>query len=308
MSYRIDPRLPLTSEVQRIAAEEIGEALLYLAAARDNPDKAMHECRKRLKSVRALLRLVRSGDEAFVKAENIRYREVSAKLAGPREAAALIETLDRLAAEFPEETSGGALEPVRDKLVARHAGVLGKDLTKTVGAAAASCRTGLSRLEKMNLPDHPEAAADILADGLRVTMRRARKALENAKDRGDPSDFHDLRKAVKAHAKHLTLLKKFWPSPVKPQLKALDALGERLGELHDIFVLRALAEEEGRPLGSPAETRTLNKLTRRSERRLRKTCLTEAAELFRDGPKRSARMVARKIRRDMAGHEAAAAP
>src|SRR6187549_3491778 len=106
MSYRIDPRLPLTSEVQRIAAEEIGEALLYLAAARDNPDKAMHECRKRLKSVRALLRLVRSGDEAFVKAENIRYREVSAKLAGPREAAALIETLDRVAAEFPEETSG----------------------------------------------------------------------------------------------------------------------------------------------------------------------------------------------------------
>ncbi len=145
---------------------------------------------------------------------------MSAKLAGPREAAALIETLDRLAAEFPEETTGGALEPVRDKLVARHAGVLGKDLTKAVGAAAASCRTGLTRLEKMNLPDHPEAAADILADGLRATMRRARKALENAKDRGDPSDFHDLRKAVKAHAKHLTLLKKFWPSPVKPQLKA----------------------------------------------------------------------------------------
>ena len=34
MSYRIDPRPPLTSEVQRIAAEEIGEALRHLAARR----------------------------------------------------------------------------------------------------------------------------------------------------------------------------------------------------------------------------------------------------------------------------------
>lgn len=308
MSYRIDPRLSLTSEVRRIAAEEIEAALGHLAAARDSPDKALHECRKRLKSVRALLRLVRSAAGKFVKAENDRYRKVAARLGAPRDAAALIETLDRVAAEFPGETTGGALEPVREKLVARHAEALGKDLAKAVGAAAASYRTGLARLEKMNLPDHPEAAADILADGVRVTMRRARKALEHAKDRGDPSDFHDLRKAIKAHAKHLTLLKKFWPSPVKPQLKALDALGERLGELHDIFVLRALAEEEGRPLGSRAETRALNKLTRRSERKLRKTCLTEASELFRDGPKRSARKVARKIRRDMADHEAAATP
>jgi CHAD domain-containing protein len=308
MSYRIDPRLPLTSEVRRVAAEEIEAALHHLAGAGDSPDKALHECRKRLKSVRALLRLVKSATRKFVKAENDRYRKVAARLGAPRDAAALIETLDRVAAEFPEETMGGALEPVRDKLVVRHAGVLDKDLAKAIDAAAASCRTGLARLEKMNLPDRPEAAADILADGLRVTMRRARKALENAKDRGDPSDFHDLRKAVKAHAKHLTLLKKFWPSPVKPQLKALDALGEWLGELHDIFVLHALAEEEGRPLGSRAETRALNKLARLSERKLRKTCLTEASELFRDGPKRSARKVARKIRRDMAEHEAAPAP
>ena len=53
-------------------------ALGHLAAARDEPDKALHECRKRLKSLRALLRLVRSGDKAFVRAENARYREVSA--------------------------------------------------------------------------------------------------------------------------------------------------------------------------------------------------------------------------------------
>jgi CHAD domain-containing protein len=160
----------------------------------------------------------------------------------------------------------------------------------------------------MNLPDHPEAAADILADGVRATIKRARKALDHAKERGEPTDFHDLRKAVKAHAKHLALMKKFWPSPVKPQLKALDALGERLGELHDIFVLRALSEEEGQPLGSRAETRILDRLTRRSERKLRKLCLTEASELFRDGPKRAAKKIVRKVRHDLAEQQTAAGP
>ena len=130
MSYRIDPRLPLTSEVQRIAAEEIDGALEHLAAARDNPDKALHECRKRLKSMRALLRLVRSGDEAFARAENARYREVSARLAGAREAAALIETLDRLADAFPDETADGALDPVRDRLVARRGGIAGRRILR----------------------------------------------------------------------------------------------------------------------------------------------------------------------------------
>ncbi|TIM15852.1 MAG: CHAD domain-containing protein, partial [Mesorhizobium sp.] len=57
MSFRIDPRLPLTGEVRRILAEEIGKALHHLDAARSRPEQALHKCRKRLKSARALLRL-----------------------------------------------------------------------------------------------------------------------------------------------------------------------------------------------------------------------------------------------------------
>ena len=150
MSYRIDPRLPLTFEVQRIAAEEIDDALGHLAAAADNPDKALHACRKRLKSIRALLRLVRPGDEAFARAENARYRDVSARLAGARQATALIETLDRLADAFPKEAADGALDPVRERLVARRGGVLDNDLAKAVAPAVAAvagqpCRDAAAR-------------------------------------------------------------------------------------------------------------------------------------------------------------------
>jgi CHAD domain-containing protein len=308
MSYRIDPRLPLTSEVRRIAAEEIDSALEHLAAASVNPDKALHECRKRLKSIRALLRLVRSGDEAFARAENARYREISSRLAGAREAAALIETLDRLEDAFPGETADGALDLVRGRLVARRGGVVDDDLANAIAPSVAACKGGLRKIGKLALPDQPERAADVLAEGAGKTIRRARKALRKAQDGGRPEDFHDLRKAVKAHAMHLSLLRKFWPSPVKARRKAIDALGERLGDLHDIFVLRALLLDDAQPLGTRAETRLADRLAKRMERKLSKICLTEASKLFNDDTRRSAKKLVREIGQDLAEQQPGAGP
>lgn len=300
MSFRIDPRLPLTGEVRRILVEEIGKALIHLNTARDRPEQGLHKCRKRLKSVRALLRLVRSGDETFCQTENQCYRQVAALLAGPREATALVETIDRLAASFPEHSAGGGLDDVRDRLVARQQELHGgAGLGAAIGAAIAACEEGINRVDSLVLPDQPEQAADVLAEGARATLRRARKALDKAGSRGEADDFHDLRKAAKTHGMHLSLLGRLWPTPIKARRKAVDELGERLGELHDVFVMRALLDADDQPLAPPQETRLLGKLLKRSEKSLRKICLAEAAELFGDSPKRSTRKLARKAREDL---------
>ncbi|WP_296747277.1 CHAD domain-containing protein [Mesorhizobium sp.] len=309
MNFRIDPRLPLTGEVRRILAEEIGKAIAHLEMAREKPEQGVHKCRKRLKSVRALLRLVRFGDEPFCQTENECYKQVSALLAGPREATALIETVDRLANAFPEQTAGGGLDPVRDRLVMRqHELHSGAGLDAAINAAMAACREGLERVDRLSLPDQPEQAADILAEGARATLRRARKALDKAISRGEADDFHDLRKAAKTHSMHLSLLGRLWPTPIKGRRKEVDRLGEQLGELHDLFVMRALLDAEGEPLGPPDETKLLRKLLKRSEKSLSKACLAEASDLFGDSPKRSMRKLARKARNDLAApHEEAKA-
>ncbi|MER8901986.1 CHAD domain-containing protein [Mesorhizobium sp. M0772] len=302
MSFRIDPRLPLTGEVRRILGEEIGKALAHLAVARDQPEQALHKCRKRLKSARALLRLVRSGNETFCRTENQCYRQVAALLAGPREATALVETVDRLAAAFPEQVAGGGLDSVRDRLIARqHEMHAGAGLDAAIGAATAACEEGLIRIERLLLPDLPEHAADVVAEGARKTLRRARKALDRAGSRGEAEDFHDLRKAAKTHSMHLSLLGRLWPTPIKVRRKAVDELGEKLGELHDVFVMRVLLEADGEPLGDAQDTRLLGKLLKRSEKSLKKSCLAGAAELFGDSPKRSTKKLARNARDDLAG-------
>ncbi|MBN9550717.1 MAG: CHAD domain-containing protein [Alphaproteobacteria bacterium] len=302
MSFRIDPRLPLTGEVRRILADEIGKAISHLETAREKPEQGLHKCRKRLKGVRALLRLVRSGDEPFCQTENECYKQVSALLAGPREATALIETIDRLADAYPGQSDGGGLDPVRERLVLRqHEFHAGPGLDAAINAATAACREGLERIVRLTLPDQPEQAADILAEGARATLRRAKKALDKAEARGADEDFHDLRKAAKTHSMHLSLLGRLWPTPIKARRKAVDKLGEQLGELHDVFVMRALLDAGGEPLGPPEDTKLLSKLLKRAEKDLRKSCLADAAELFGDSPKRSARKLARKARDDLAG-------
>ncbi|MEW9835603.1 CHAD domain-containing protein [Mesorhizobium marinum] len=295
MSERIDPEAPLAGEIRRIAAKEIEAAVGCLADVDGDTDKALHETRKRLKSLRALLRLMRAGDDAFARAENARYRDAARLLAGPREAGALLETLDRLEQEFPAKTEGGALDPVRAALDRRRENALGQDLGPAVAAAADACRAGRVQIETLTFDSARDAA--ILGAGVRDAKRQARKALGRAAKRGTAADFHGLRKATKIYARYLSLLGGHWPTPVKARRKSFDALNERLGELHDIFVLRGLLRTEPDMLDDPGDAELLDRLCTRSERRLSKACLGKAAKLLRPDPRTSAKALARAVRR-----------
>lgn len=300
MSFRIDPRASLTREVRRIAGEELDKIITHLNSARDDPNKALHKARRRLKNLRGLIHLVRPGAEAFGRAENDRYRDMSRSLAGPRQASALIETIDRLAGGVDDATTAAELAAVRVRLVRHRAAVTYGEagLGATIDAAVAKCIAGAAALATLALPDLPEKAADVLAEGALATLRRIRVAMEQSRKRGRTDDFHDLRKAVKTHAAHLSLLRRLWPSPVKPRLKRVDGLGEILGELHDVFVMRKLIETREAPFEGP-ESNELMKILKRSEKALRKSCLAGAEELFEDKPKQTARKLARKCRDDL---------
>ena len=62
MSYRLGKK-SLAREVQRVAREELEGVLKEVLTVADQPrSTAVHEARKHLKKVRALLRLLRPGD------------------------------------------------------------------------------------------------------------------------------------------------------------------------------------------------------------------------------------------------------
>jgi CHAD domain-containing protein len=148
----------------------------------------------------------------------------------------------------------------------------------------------------VSLPDEPDDAADVITTGVKKVLRKAVSAY------GTPEEFHELRKGVKNHWMHLQLLRAFWPSSAKRRRRAARKLGQRLGELHDLDVLKRLVEREGDARGSRAEIEQLRCVMARSEKALRKRRLRKAKRLL----DKDARKMPRKVAKNYAARAAAA--
>lgn len=302
MSFRLDPRRPLSSEARRIASEETDKIAARLESARKKPDTGLHDARKRIKALRALLSLVRPGDEATCRAEIDRFGDISNSISAPRQASALIETIDRLRDDFPDEADAAGLGAIRTMLVRHRTEVAygGAGLGAVLDTAIVACRAGAAQLGKLALPDAPDEVAAVVAEGARATLRRARKALKRARKRGLGEDFHELRKAVKSHAEHLALLDQMWPDPVDERRERADALAESLGNLHDVVVMQALIADQHAPFDG-IEPKHMGGLLKRSEMALRGISLARAEELFEEKPRQVARKLADKCRAALEG-------
>jgi len=239
LSFRLDPGKACDTELRRVTLLQINHVRQHVLAVAEDPLKSPHEARKAIKKIRAALRLARTADKAFYRTENARWRDISASLAGPREAAALIETVDRFVDEFADDTNRSTLLTLRAHLVMRLE--LLKSTSDALEAAGQACVAGSDEaaraVEEWPLPHATKAGAHLLAKGAKRAWKDAEAARREARRTGEEDDFHDLRKAVKRHWTHLGLLRDFWPGPVKKRRVAVEALGDMLGELNDIYVM-----------------------------------------------------------------------
>lgn len=297
MTARLDPSQPFSDEIRRIVSHETSNAVTALETARIEPGKGFHECRKAIKRLRALWRLIRSGDEPYCRAQDARLRQTARLLAGPREATALIETAERLAKAADSETEARAIAALQAALEARRSVLLetGLHVASTIAEATAA----FSRLDftAMRLPDAFGDAAEILETGSRKSMHRATRALKAARDSGDAEAFHDLRKAVKALDIQARLLKSLWPDMGKRDRKAMDAFGERLGELNDLHVMDALLAVEGADMVGEEASAMLRGLIAADAKKLKRRCRRAAGKLLERHPTLVAHKIAERYAR-----------
>src|SRR6266480_3325979 len=102
-SYRFLEGEAVPEALRRIACGRIDHAVDELSGTTDSsPADAVHEARKDMKKLRAVVRLARDelGDEVY-RRENECFRDAARRLSGVRDADVMLDTLGSLGRPFP---------------------------------------------------------------------------------------------------------------------------------------------------------------------------------------------------------------
>jgi CHAD domain-containing protein len=234
--YRLKAGEPLPEGIGDIARGRIGHAIAELRGKTDStPEEAVHEARKDLKKLRALLRMTRSelGEEWF-RRENSCFRDAGRELAAVRDSDVLLETLSGL------DIPAGMECELRKRIQAARA-LNGGDGRRTVSQGVVS----MLREARLRVDDWPleRDSFDVLGDGLERTYRRGRRAFRAARTEPSVEALHELRKRVKDLWYHHNLLRSLWPPVMQAVGEEAHQLANRLGDDHDLALLAGWVRE-----------------------------------------------------------------
>lgn len=285
MAFRFKLGEPFDDGTKRIAAEQIERAQRLLNENGDHA-VAVHETRKSLKRLRALLRLIRPamGEDAF-KEENARLRDIGLSLSGARDRYVLLETVNKLEAAGGLERRNVA-ELVRKAIAAMNGG--NGESPPAMEEAPLRILDAGHRLAEISLSGN---GFDIVGPGLERSYRRARRAFAAAYDKPSDEAFHEWRKGAQAHWRQMTLLARAWPDYLGARALEARTLSQLLGDDHDLALLVDFinSDTSGVAAGTVA---VVEKAARQQQAKLRAAAKPRGERLFAESPRQLRRSIA----------------
>jgi len=296
VTYRLELGETVAAGAARVAREELTSAIDGLAAAdAAGRDKAVHEARKSLKKVRAVLRLVRDGmDPSTYREQNAALRDAGRGMSAARDARVLVDTLDGLTGRFADLLSPGAFSPVRDALAAEHEQLQARRAGDGAGVDGAVAAIGAARdaVDRWDVRDGPS----LLPGGLRRIYARGADRFAEARAEPGPERMHEWRKRAKDLWYSTLLVAPAWPGPLGALADEAHTLADHLGDEHDlaVFAERVLADP-GR-FRSEADRATMADLAERRREELRSAALGLGRRVYAERPKAFVRRLAAHTR------------
>jgi CHAD domain-containing protein len=303
------PGEPLAEALPRMAVGQVDIALELLAPdSQASNAHVVHETRKAIKRLRALLRLLEHqlGREEYAR-DGDALRELAQRMAGARDAEVMLATLDGLIARHPRALGRRAgVRQLRVGLVGeqRHLERLALGAPSGRSVAIAELLVLRERIGAWSLPDR--RGIQLVERDLKKLYRQGKKRHQRAlRGKGDEvRAMHEWRKRVKDLRYAAEMLRRR-DSRKRPRsderlrelAKRADALGELLGEDHDLAVLaqrlhtgRQADRQDTWHTGRKTRKALLKAIAKR-RKALRKRALRDGARLYRRSPKRLIRQL-----------------
>ena len=286
MSFELRADEGLRSGIHRVAKSEIEKVREYVdGSSKGSRDVKVHEARKSLKKLRAVLRLVRPAIARKVyHRENMAFRDAARPLSEVRDAKILLETLDRIVKTNGRGPRVRPFMEVRRELARHQRGVREKvlDQDDAFTTVDSTMKDALDRLD--DWVDVHDGWSSV-GKGVQRVYGRGRRAFAVGSEKPTVEHLHEWRKQVKYLRHQLELLRPVKASVLEPLAKKAEDLGDILGDDHDLAMLRReVAGDPERFGGTEVVDSLLDKIDRRRER-LERRAVSLGRQIFRRAPK-----------------------
>jgi CHAD domain-containing protein len=234
MSYRIEKGEGLAEALGRIAAEEMDLARTELR--RQDGGKAVHSARKAIKRLRALLRSLRVVfPKKLYQTENQRLAEAGRTISPLRDLQVQLRTLGKL-----RDARGRAGGRMRRDLLRRQ-----QRFSRKIPALRRAVRRMLED-SRGTIRSWPldKTTPRTLAAGLKRIYKQGRSAFKTAAKNPSPENLHEWRKRAKALGYGFELIERLAPKKISRTMRFCQALGDTLGDDHDLFLVWQALERE----------------------------------------------------------------
>lgn len=269
---------PLGVGLKRVAMEQLELAARGFFDDETDFGTAVHEARKAIKRVRALIRLIESEleDKVFT-FENQSLRDTARLITKVRSTRAVADAARSMRDLYGDLLAEGTFEELMVRLEHRRgvAELEALEDPRLVGSVVRSLERAYNRYSSWPTDDEAREAYGIgvrdafpsISSGLASTYGRGRRAMVQAYTSRNASDFHQWRKRVKDFRHQMEFLTPLWPEVVVGMAMTADRLGLVLGEDHDLAELMGLLGSRPDLCPNPRERSLLAALAqqRRSE-------------------------------------------
>ncbi|HKC54666.1 MAG TPA: CHAD domain-containing protein [Vicinamibacterales bacterium] len=290
MAFRLKKGAPVATEVRRIVLRQLEVAVSELHTVGDpQSDEAVHDARRRVKKIRAIIRLVRPVLDKAYRSVDDDLRTVAHMLAPVADGRGIIETLDELARRYGKALPPRTIEAAR-KGVIRHGARADREATERgiLEVAAGTLRSERKRIKHWHMSAQGFRA---IGPGLEESYRRARRMMIVAWSKPKPSHFHTWRRYVKDHWFHVRLLEGRCGYHLVGYERRIEALDGVLGEYHNVILLRdVLVTDVDLPR---EETALCLRVVARYQRLLRRHAELLGVRIYTERPRRFVRRIRR---------------
>lgn len=286
MSFQLKHDERLAKGIRRIVRKQLDKAFAELSGEQGSSrDEAVHEARKSLKKVRAVLRLVRPviGKSRF-RSENIGLRDAGRPLTEVRDAKILVDTLNDLAEHFKEHISIRSFAKIREALQANLRAVRKRVLDEENALMVSAAAIGKARKRIQDWTHVPDKWRAV-GNGLEDVYRRANEAFQSAATDPIPEQLHEWRKQTKYLRYQLEILQPLWPERMDELIDETHRMTDLLGDDHDLLLLRQIVAHDEGPSGDETSREMLSALVDRRRAEFQQEAVRLGERFFQDDPR-----------------------